>query len=242
VNAERYLAAVSLELRDLPWRLRKSLIADLRLHLAEMPADEDLEARLGIPSDYANELRAAAGITRSRGAVAFLRAGLAILGTLAVGIAWGRSYQPLAKGHWSRQPDHSREGALQESVVRFREGKPFQLGFSLMNTGSFSVKVIGVPIHNGFLWPFAVRTFIARSDGDGIAPMDRFRPFTLRPGHERMILLRGRYANCRFYRVSGSLTVTALPVRERFLLWRRTLEFPLSSPLVIQFHDSNNCR
>ena len=47
VNADQYLAVVESELTDLPWKARKSLLADLRVHLEEIPPDEDLVERLG---------------------------------------------------------------------------------------------------------------------------------------------------------------------------------------------------
>lgn len=66
-EAEAYLAAVRSELDDLPEEERGDLLDDLSSHLAELSthdADDGapLQVRLGLPSEYAAELRAAAGL------------------------------------------------------------------------------------------------------------------------------------------------------------------------------------
>src|SRR3954447_13554507 len=69
-QAQDYLAAVELELADLPVDDRSALLEDLSLHLEAMAAEDDdrpLAVRLGQPSTYAAELRAAAGLP-ARGA------------------------------------------------------------------------------------------------------------------------------------------------------------------------------
>jgi uncharacterized membrane protein len=63
--AEHYLSDVSFELRDLPWRMRRDLIAELRGHRDELPTGTDLVGRLGTPKEYGAELRSAAGSSRS---------------------------------------------------------------------------------------------------------------------------------------------------------------------------------
>lgn len=59
-----YVAAVEAALADLPADDREELVEDLPLHLADVLADGtvSLRDRLGEPSDYAAELRAAAGL------------------------------------------------------------------------------------------------------------------------------------------------------------------------------------
>jgi hypothetical protein len=44
MTSDQYLAAVQDHLLDLPWRVRKNLAEDLRVHLKEIP-DEDLVER-----------------------------------------------------------------------------------------------------------------------------------------------------------------------------------------------------
>ncbi len=105
MTADEYLRNVSFWLGDLPWGQRQDLLAEIRAHLAELPADTDLEARLGTPDEYAADLRAAAGLERRRGPIAFLRARrprnliLAVLALTVIGLAigtvvWVDSYQP----------------------------------------------------------------------------------------------------------------------------------------------------
>ena len=69
-EAETYLAAVRAELADLPDEERGELLEDLALHLAELVTDggdETLRQRLGDPSTYAADLRAAAGLPPAAG-------------------------------------------------------------------------------------------------------------------------------------------------------------------------------
>lgn len=62
-----YVAKVAASLADLPPEARADLVADLEQHLAEVAADsqQPLEASLGAPSAYAEELRASAGLDQS---------------------------------------------------------------------------------------------------------------------------------------------------------------------------------
>jgi hypothetical protein len=63
--AQQYLAAVADELADLPVEERADLLEDLAAHLAALDAEEPsapVALRLGTPSAYAAELRAAAGL------------------------------------------------------------------------------------------------------------------------------------------------------------------------------------
>jgi hypothetical protein len=105
--ADDYLRSVSFELGDLPWGKRQELLAEIRTHLDELPAGTDLRARLGTPKEYAADLRAAAGLERRRGAIAFLRARrprnlilvaliLIVIGLAIGAVEWVDSYQPLA--------------------------------------------------------------------------------------------------------------------------------------------------
>ena len=74
--AQDYLAVVERELADLPSDDRSELLDDLAMHLAALEEEGDdrpLVARLGSPTDYASELRAAAGLPERRGASATSR-------------------------------------------------------------------------------------------------------------------------------------------------------------------------
>ena len=61
-----------------------------------------------------------------------------------------------------------------------------------------------------------------------------FRPFTLKPGHQRLILFRGAYANCGLYSAGSGVTVKDVRVRERVLLWIHTVRIDLSRPLIVR--------
>jgi hypothetical protein len=252
LTGEEYLAAVEAHLNDLPWRARKNLATDLRVHLEEIPGGEDLEARLGSPGNYAAELRAAAGLRSARGPVAFLRArrprnvaiavGLLVaVGVVVVAVVWASSYQPLVTGSTSLSPIPSQEGALGETVAPYRNGKLFQYGFSIRNDGRFSVRILAAPLDQRFL-PFRFRVFAEPSGSRGVSAHPQpFRPFTLSPGSEWLIVLRGRYANCHNYVASTSSGFDAMPVRARFLLWTRTVFVPLGAPLIINRPNRDPC-
>lgn len=109
MTAEDYIRQVNFWLTDLPWGTKKALLSELRGHLAELPADTDLDT-LGTPEQYAKDLRAAAGLERRRGPIAFLRARrprnlilvaltLTVIGLALGAVAWIDSYQPLAFGN-----------------------------------------------------------------------------------------------------------------------------------------------
>ena len=74
MTPDEYLRASATGCAICRWRMRRDLLAELRAHLAELPAGTDLRAQLGPPEQYAADLRAAAGLERRRGPIAFLRA------------------------------------------------------------------------------------------------------------------------------------------------------------------------
>lgn len=102
MTTDDYLRRVSFELRDLPWRARRDLISEIRSHLSELPDGTNLLQRLGRPEQYAVDMRAAAGLERRRGVIAFLRArrlrNLIIVAALltVTGLAIGRSSGSIA--------------------------------------------------------------------------------------------------------------------------------------------------
>lgn len=259
MTAEEYLRSVDLRLRDLPWRTRRELVSELRAHLMELPTDTDLGARLGPPEQYAAELRAAAGLERRRGPVAFLRArrprnvALAVVALIVTGLAiptveWVDSYQPLV---WSgsvvaaRAIDaekskafrrllpqfHSHTGAL---VVGFHEGHPFRFGMTIGNRGRFAVRILGV---SEPVVPFSARLLVSE-------PLDRtakaleharlqpFRPFDLHPGQERLLVLRGVYDAhfCRTGLYGAGGMFVPFPVRFSFLWKTATVHMTTSTP------------
>jgi hypothetical protein len=69
VTKDEYLYCVGRELRDLPWKTRRDLLADLRVHLDEVPPEQ-----LDPPEKYAADLRESAGLPRRPGLVAWVLA------------------------------------------------------------------------------------------------------------------------------------------------------------------------
>jgi hypothetical protein len=265
MNAEDYLRVVSFELRDLPWRTRRDLIAELRGHLGELPVDTNLTAQLGPAREYAAELRAAAGLERRRGVIAFLRArrprnlvimvvALTVIGLSIGAVVWIDSYQPLALGNFVQYPAHyvDEPGGDTEAVV-FREGRPYKLGLEVQNNGRYTIRVLGVPyaspITPNLPWPANVPQkaqllmYAPASNGNyaSTTPVP-FRPFDLRPGWRTVLFLNGVYGNCGSWRSEqGSTTVESLPVRFSFLWRTATAQIPFPEKLAIVFRK-NSCR
>lgn len=252
--AEEYLRLVGFELRDLPWAMRRDLLSELRGHLDELQADSGLEKRLGTPKEYAADLRSAAGLERRRGLIALLRARrprnllLAVVALTIIGLAigaleWIDSYQPVAVGNSYRFPDGSVDAPAGDSAsVVFHQGRPFELGLEIQNTGRFAVRVLGVPLGSGE--PFKARLLMYQPNflGGDVAPLARFHPFDLKPGERDILVLRGTYANCNRWPGTGSTTLNDLPVRYRFLWRTATASIPLPEELAIVFRQKNNCR
>jgi hypothetical protein len=222
VDTDEYVRQVESALRDLPWRQRRDLLTELREHLGELPPETDLPERLGAPAQYASDLRAAAGLERRRGPIAFARARrprnvvlalvvLAAAGIVAGFIAWVQSYQPVS---WAGGGFLPAQGKLAPSgstdTITFQKGGRFRWGIPISNNGSFSVRILGlgalaatgnvdVPIPQGL--PFSTRLFMNRPsknwDNRG-RPLIHFRPFDLSPGEESLLVLEGTFAkSCR---------------------------------------------
>jgi hypothetical protein len=253
--AEDYIRMVGFELRDLPWKVRRDLVTEIRGQLDELPAGTDLRERLGRPHEYAAELREAAGLERRRGLIAFVRARrprnllitvvTAILIGLAIGAAvWINSYQPLAFGNSYRFPDGSVEApAGDSSSVVFHQGRAFELGLEIENFGRFTVRVLGAPLGD-FGYPFKARLFMYQPTflGGDVGSLERFHPFDLKPGERDILVLKGVYANCSHWQGAGSMTLYDFPVRYRFLWRTATTRIRLPEVLAIVFKHQNNCR
>jgi hypothetical protein len=256
VSRDEYLSRVGYRLRDLPWGTRRDLLAEIRSHLDELPADTDLEARLGTPEDYAADLRSAAGLERRRGPIAFLRARrprnliLLVLTLTAIGlaigaVAWIDSYQPIATGNTSYGPLGShRSPAGDGEYVVFHEGKRFRYGMTIWNTGRHTVRVVGVPELFGL--PISYRLLMSAPttfDRGGIpTPFTRFRPFDLKPGEQRGLIFAGVYHQpCRTRAAGLSIGWESVPVRFKFLWRTATVPVQLPENLAFVFRKSSLC-
>jgi hypothetical protein len=254
VTADDYLRLVALELRDLPWRMRRDLLSELREHLGELPADTNLRKRLGSPHEYAAEMRAAAGLERRRGLIAFLRArrprnlvltalALTVVGLAIGALVWIDSYQPIAFAGGTQAPLDSRPSLGSAGVtVVFRKGRPFRYGISIQNTGRFTVRVLGVPKSVTDFYTGRLLMSEDQSPRMDELPLERFRPFDMKPGSFRWLVFEGVYACTTGVGGSrrlgfGSVTREAIPVRFSFLWRTATAWIPLDDPLTITFHN-----
>lgn len=247
MTADDYLGRVDVALRDLPWRLRRELLSGLRDHLGELPADTDFGSRLGAPEAYATDLRAAAGLERRRGPIAFLQArrprnvvlaALALIVTAAgIGaVAWIQSYQPIAFAGGTQFPLDAKPsvGQAGESVI-FRKGRPFVFGIAIRNSGRFGVRVLGV---TKTVTDFYAGRLLMSKDQTGRLdekPLERFRPFDMKPGSFRWLVFKGVYACTTGMGSGAGITRGAIPVRFRFLWRTGTAQIPLDEPLTFSF-------
>ena len=247
LTADDYVRRVAFELRDLPWATRRELVSELRVHLAELPPGTDLGERLGTPEDYAADLRSAAGLERRRGVVAFLRARrprnviLTVMLLVSIGLAigavvWVRSYQPIAFAGSTQLPGGVKEApGIDGNAVVFHKGQPFQYGFTVRNTGRFAVRVLGVPYSPAL--PFSARLSMSGPQREpGMeGPWKPFRPFDLKPGEIRWLVLEGAYACHSGMGAGTSSGIDALPVRFSFLWKTSTASIPLDGQLTFLF-------
>jgi HAAS len=255
VTRDEYLRDVGWWLRDLPWGTRRDVLAELRGHLDELPADTDFRAELGPPEAYAGDLRSAAGLERRRGVVAFLRARrprnlilivlLLTLAGLAIGaVAWIDSYQPIVYGNATQDPAESKPSPGQPGMtVVFRKGGPFLYGVTIRNGGRFPVRILGVPRDVTDFFK-ALLLVNKPNPAENEFPLQRFRPFDLQPGETRWLVLKGIYA-CTTGMGGGppgaprggeAVTREAVQIRFSFL-WRTETTFvPTQDPLTITFH------
>ena len=246
MKTDDYLRRVDAALSDLPWSVRRDLVAELKAHLEELPTDE--ASRLGTPEEYAAEMRAAAGLERRRGAIAFLRArrprtliltvGLLTLSGLAIGaVVWIDSYQPIAFAGGTQWPLDAKSsiGQAGETVV-FRMGRPFQYGIVIQNTGRFTVRVLGVPRGVGDFYAGPLLMSKDTTPRMDEMPLERFHPFDMKPGSFRWLVFKGVLA-CTTGAGAPDTAVTreAFPVRFSFLWRTATALIPLEEPLTISF-------
>lgn len=253
MTADWYVRLVGFELRDLPWRTKRDLLAEIREHLAELPERTDLVERLGPPEQYAAELRSAAGLERRRGPIALLRArrplsvtltvaALVLIGLAIGAVEWVDGYQPIATGNTGYGPlgGHDSPAGDGQYVV-FRQGKRFRFGMTIWNSGRYTVRVLGV---GGVGIPVSYRLLISRPTewkyGGMPGPFTPFRPFDLRPGEQRGLMFTGVYHEPCPAR-GGVIGWSGVPVRFRFLWRTTTVAVALPESLAFDFPKSSAC-
>lgn len=261
MTADEYVRRVNYWLADLPWRTKQELLSELRGHLSELPEGTDL-ASLGPPEQYAVDLRAAAGLERRRGVIAFVRARrprnliLTVVALTAIGlaidaVAWIDSYQPLATGNTGYGPLGSRPSPAGDGVyVVFHQGKPFRYGMTVWNRGRYTVRVLGLPeFYRGHLagLPASVRLLLAAPTefdrGGWSGPFTPFHPFDLKPGEERGLMFSGVFdLPCRNRGPGGgSEFLLSIAVRYSFLWHTATTAVALPERLAVLFPKSSAC-
>lgn len=245
MKSDDYLRRVAAALSDLPWGVRRDLMAELKAHLEELPADE--AARLGTPEEYAAEMRTAAGLERRRGPIAFLRARrprnliltavlLAAIGLAIGAVVWIDSYQPIEFAGGTQLPLDAKGSVGQAGyTVVFRKGHPFQYGIVIQNSGRFTVRVLGVPrgVADFYAGPLLMsKDTTPRMDE---RPLVRFHPFDMKPGSFRWLVFKGVFACTTGMGATAAVTREAFPVRFSFLWRTATASVPLDEPLTISF-------
>lgn len=246
MTPEEYLRDVGYRLNDLPWSMRRDLLAELRAHLDELPPGTNLRAELGPPEAYAADLRSAAGLERRRGPIAFLRArrprnlilivlALTVIGLAIGAVVWIDSYQPIAFAGGTQFPLDAKPSVGQAGYsVVFRKGRPFQYGITIQNTGRFTVRVLGVP--RSVTDFYSGRLLMAKDQTGRLdeRPLERFHPFDMKPGSFRWLLIKGVYA-CTTGMGRDTVAGAAFPVRFSFLWRTATASIPLGEPLSFSF-------
>jgi HAAS len=247
VSGDEYLRRVASALRDLPWRMRRDLLSELRGHLAELPAGTDLRERLGPPEQYAADLRAAAELEHRRGPIAFLRArrprhvilavlALAVLGLAIGAVEWVDSYQPIVYGNATQLPLDSTPSAGRPGVtVVFRKGRPFEYGITIRNAGRLGVRVLGVPSSPADFYSGRLLMSGPQKEPGMEKPWKPFHPFEMKPGEIRWLVFKGVYACTTGMGATAGTTWTAVPVRFSFLWRTGTARIPLDEPLQLVF-------
>jgi hypothetical protein len=242
------LYEVEVALRDLPWKTRRDLVADLDSHLDEVSVDS-----LGSPSAYAAELRESAGLERPHGPIAFLRARrprnllivavlLVLIALLSSAFAWVESYQPLVHSYGEMEPVAKQLDT--ETLATFHDGRRFAFGITVHNDGAFAVRIEDVPLIDlQANLPFSGRIMMSGvlKNAGVYPPYVPFRPFDLKPGQDRLLYFDGRYANCRDWGGGAAVEVAFFPVTFGFLWRRETVRLPLEKPLVIQIPVGRRC-
>lgn len=126
----------------------------------------------------------------------------------------------------------------------FRQGKPFDAGVSLVNSGPFTVRVTGVEPWD--VLPVHARWYMAGPQPEsGRLPrlLRPFRAFDLGPGEEAFLSLRGvDSARCHPVRDGGTALGTGgFLIRYSFLWKTGNAAIPLPMPLEFSTPRGEDC-
>jgi len=267
----RYLDHLSRAAHDLPRTGRQELLSEIEQHIRhavrQTPCanrDEMLSLleQVGDPAEIAAAAddQTDTSLERLPGPIASLRtsprkliitlAALTMVG-LAIGAAvWTQSYQPLALN--LEDPLTAYGESAHGEVAGYKNGHPF-LGFTIQNTGPFTVRVLGSATHNPalpVLRAWSTRLMMARArwvhqpllnpsqdiciDPNGRvlvwnqAKIRAFRPVDLAPGHTLILLWLGhRHKPGVKGSLEGASPPVSLPVKYSFLWKTATAQIPV---------------
>src|SRR5262249_44959112 len=127
-----------------------------------------------------------------------------------------------------------------ETVV-FRKGRQFILGVAIQNTGRYTVRVLGIP--RSPLDFYSARLLMSQDQSPRMdeRPLEPFRPFDMKPGSFRWLVIKGVYACTTGMGTDPAgavgITRTAVPVRFSFLWRTKTVSIPLNDPLSFSFPE-----
>jgi hypothetical protein len=124
--------------------------------------------------------------------------------------------------------------------VPFRQGQSLTWGYSIINDGPIGITVTGVDgIYPDWAGPLKVTEVLVGTEVDirhvSISPglYERFRPFSLAPGQQRMILFHGLMTNCARLGPGERSTYTGQDVHFRVLGIARTQWLPTPNEIEV---------
>ena len=177
---------------------------------------------------------------------------MSVLVIIIVFLTTGRivvgKYRPLEAGSVTRFPSASlsirpeppyRDEAY---VLPYRHGHEADVSFSVRNSGRFRVTILDVPlIHTDFGGLLVFSGAMLGDPFDRQARLKPFRPFSLAPGHEALITLRGILFNCDSNSPGVEESFDRFRVQYRFLWITHTAEIGLPAPLKVISPPDADC-
>jgi hypothetical protein len=156
------------------------------------------------------------------------------------GRAWVRGQDYLTLGSGFRAPAASRSAPPDPgdgkavALVPYRDGQPVSYGLKVKNDGPLAVKVTEIATEGGTHSMFhTVGVRMGAPEQRGADASLPFRPFTLKPGHERYVEVEGVFANCEHYAPGSAEFVDSQPVR--FDVLKQSLTETIELPSRIEW-------
>ena len=75
---------------------------------------------------------------------------LALIGLAIGALAWANAYQPLTAGGWGSSLGAHDSPTGDGIYYVFHEGKRFEYGTSILNSGRYTVRVVGIRSSSGY--------------------------------------------------------------------------------------------